>query len=212
MLQKERCDIVLGYLKEKYPNPKCELNFKTSFELLVAVILSAQCTDARVNKVTKELFKQYNTPKHFANLDVEVLEKIIYPCGLYHNKAKNIIACSKMIEEKFNGSVPNNLTDLQKLAGVGKKTANVVYSVWFGGDAIAVDTHVFRVANRLEIGSGKTPMQVEQQLMKNFHKSEWSKLHYRLVLFGRYFCTAKKPKCEICNLKEICKYYNQKQK
>ena len=209
MLQKEVCKKTLQYLKDLYPNPTCELNHNSAFELLVAVILSAQCTDARVNKVTEVLFKKYNTPLDFANVDVKELESLIFTCGFYHNKAKNIINCAKSILSDFGGEVPDNLQDLQKLAGVGRKTANVVYSLWFNGDAIAVDTHVFRVSNRLEIAKGNTPEKVEQQLMKNFDKTEWSKLHYRLVLFGRYQCKAKKPDCQTCGLKDICKYYNK---
>ncbi|MGN1222494.1 MAG: endonuclease III [Christensenellales bacterium] len=207
MQKKEKCEITLNYLKELYPNPKCELNFSSAFELLVAVILSAQCTDSRVNKVTEVLFKKYNTPQDFAKVDVKELESIIFPCGFYHNKAKNIIKCSKSIIDNFGGEVPSSLTDLQTLAGVGRKTANVVYSLWFNGDAIAVDTHVFRVSNRIGIAEGSTPEKVEQNLMKNFDKSEWSKLHYRLVLFGRYKCKAKKPECESCKLNDICKFY-----
>ena len=207
MLQKDICKKTLNYLKQIYPNPTCELNHGSAFELLVAVILSAQCTDKRVNQVTEVLFKKFNTPQDFANVDIKELETLIYPCGFYHNKAKNIINCSKSILTDFDGEVPNNLQDLQKLAGVGRKTANVVYSLWFGGDAIAVDTHVFRVSNRLEIAKGNTPEKVEVELMNNFDKAEWSKLHYRLVLFGRYICKAKKPKCENCGLKDVCKYY-----
>jgi endonuclease-3 len=214
MKQQEKCKKSLEYLKKLYENPTCELHHSSAFEILVAVILSAQCTDARVNKVTDVLFKKYNTPQQFAEMEQTELEKIIYPCGFYHNKAKNIIACAKSILTDFGGEVPNNLQDLQKLAGVGRKTANVVYSLWFNGDAIAVDTHVFRVSNRLGIAHGKTPEEVEKELMKNFDKSEWSKLHYRLVLFGRYHCKAKKPECESCTLNEICEFYasNSKQK
>lgn len=212
MLKQQICEKTLQHLKALYPAPKCELNFSTAFELLVAVILSAQCTDARVNKVTEVLFKQYNTPVQFANLNQAVLEQIIYPCGFYHNKAKNIINCAKAIVENFGGEVPDNLQDLQKLAGVGRKTANVVYSLWFGGDAIAVDTHVFRVSNRLKIATGNTPEKVEQKLMKSFDKSEWSNLHYRLVLFGRYVCKAKKPECQNCGLKDICNFYSSQNK
>lgn len=209
MNKKDFYQNVLDYLKQLYPNPKCELNYSSVFELLVAVILSAQCTDARVNKVTEVLFKKYNTPQQFVNIDINELQQIIYPCGFYHNKAKNIINCAKAIVNNFNGQVPDNIEDLQKLAGVGRKTANVVYSLYFGGDAIAVDTHVFRVSNRLEIAKGNTPDKVEQQLMKNFDKTEWSKLHYRLVLFGRYVCKAKKPDCQNCALKYVCSYFKK---
>ncbi|MBO7508443.1 MAG: endonuclease III, partial [Clostridia bacterium] len=170
----KNCQSTLAYLKQLFPNAKCELNFETAFQLLVAVILSAQCTDARVNKVTPELFKHYGTPEKLANAKQQDVERLIYSCGFYHNKAKNLIACSKDIVEKFGGEVPNNLEELQTLAGVGRKTANVVYSFWFDGDAIAVDTHVFRVSNRLGIAKGETPFEVEKLLMKSFDRSEWS--------------------------------------
>lgn len=212
MEQKTICKKTLEYLKKLYPNPTCELKFETTFQMLVAVILSAQCTDARVNSVTPVLFKYYGTPQKMADAKQEDIEKIIYSCGFYHNKAKNIIACSKDICERFGGQVPNTLKEMQTLAGVGRKTANVVYSLAFDGDAIAVDTHVFRTSNRLKIGVGKTPEQVEQELMKNFDKSEWSKLHYRLVLFGRYHCKSQNPSCATCGLKDICSYFAEKNK
>ena len=207
MKKKEKNIAVLEYLKKLYPNATCELKFNSIFEMLVAVILSAQCTDARVNKVSPALFEKYKTPQDFANAKQGDIEKLIYSCGFYHNKAKNIIACSKDIVEKYNGVVPNTLEELQTLAGVGRKTANVVYSVGFNGDAIAVDTHVFRVSNRISIAKGKTPFEVEKQLMKNYEKKDWSKLHYMLVLFGRYVCKAKNPQCEDCELKNCCDFY-----
>ena len=210
MKQREVCDKSLKYLKELYPNPDSELEYKSAFELLIAVILSAQCTDARVNKVTKVLFQKYDTPKALANANQAEVERIVYSCGFYHNKAKNLIECSRDILQKFDGKVPNNLEYMQQLAGVGRKTANVVYSLWFGGDAIAVDTHVFRVSNRLGIAKGKTPLEVEEQLMQNFDKAEWSKLHYRLVLFGRYHCKSQNQDCANCGMKEFCKYYQRK--
>lgn len=208
MEQRTKNRITLEYLKNLYPNAKCELNHNSAFELLIAVILSAQCTDARVNQVTKVLFKKYNTAQKLSVANQDEIEKIIYSCGFFRNKAKNIIACSKDILERFGGEVPSSLDDLQTLAGVGRKTANVVYSLWFNGDAIAVDTHVFRVSNRIPLAKGKTPLEVEQKLMKSFDKSEWSNLHYMLVLFGRYKCKAKNPDCANCKLKEICNYYN----
>ena len=211
-MKKSKNQFVLSYLKQKYENPTCELNYSTSFELLVAVILSAQCTDKRVNQVTEVLFKKYNTPQQFANIDQSELESLIFTCGFYRNKAKHIIDCANSIVNNFGGEVPNNLQDLQKLAGVGRKTANVVYSLCFGGDAIAVDTHVFRVSNRLGIANANTPEKVEEQLMQGFDKSEWSKLHYRLVLFGRYHCKAKNPDCKTCGLKDVCNYYNNVKK
>ena len=206
----EKSQEVFEYLEQLFPDARCELEFETVFQLLVAVILSAQCTDARVNKVTKVLFGEYGTAEKMAAAKQEDIERIIYSCGFYHNKAKNLIACSKDILERFGGEVPNTLSDLQTLAGVGRKTANVVYSLWFKGDAIAVDTHVFRVSNRVPLAKGETPIEVERGLMKLYPKRNWSKLHYLLVLFGRYKCKAKKPECEECKLKNICKYYNRK--
>ena len=200
---------VLNYLDELFPEPACELKFNSKYELLVSVILSAQCTDKRVNMVTSELFKKYNTPKDFANLKQEKIKKEIKTCGFYHNKAKNIISCSKDILERFNGNVPNNVDDLMSLAGVGKKTANVVFSVGFGGDAIAVDTHVFRVSNRLGIKS-KNPLECEAKLQKLVPKQNWSKVHHQMVLFGRYNCKAIKPNCKECELVNICEYYNER--
>ena len=203
----DKCKKTYDYLNVLFPNATCELEHNSAFELLIAVILSAQCTDARVNKVTKVLFKEYNTPQKLAFAKQEDIEKIIYSCGFYHNKAKNIIACSSDILARFNGQVPSTLEELQTLAGVGRKTANVVYSLWFKGDAIAVDTHVFRVSNRIGIAHGDTPLEVEKGLMQNYDKSQWSMLHYLLVLFGRYHCTAKNPDCANCKLKDICEYY-----
>ncbi len=207
MEQKQKKLIITNYLNKLFPDATCELNHSSAFELLVAVILSAQCTDARVNKVTEVLFKNYNTPQKLAEANQDEIERIIYSCGFYKNKAKNLIACSKDILKKFGGEVPNNLEDLQTLAGVGRKTANVVYSLWFKGDAIAVDTHVFRVSNRIPLAKGNTPFEVESGLMKIFDKSEWSKLHYLLVLFGRYHCKAKNPNCDQCELKQLCEFY-----
>lgn len=207
MEQKQKKLIITNYLNKLFPDATCELNHSSAFELLVAVILSAQCTDARVNKVTEVLFKNYNTPQKLAEANQDEIERIIYSCGFYKNKAKNLIACSKDILKKFGGEVPNNLEDLQTLAGVGRKTANVVYSLWFKGDAIAVDTHVFRVSNRIPLAKGNTPFEVESGLMKIFDKSEWSKLHYLLVLFGRYRCKAKNPNCDQCELKQLCEFY-----
>ena len=206
----EKSQEVFEYLEQLFPDARCELEFETVFQLLVAVILSAQCTDARVNKVTKVLFGEYGTAEKMAAAKQEDIERIIYSCGFYHNKAKNLIACSQDILERFGGEVPNTLSDLQTLAGVGRKTANVVYSLWFKGDAIAVDTHVFRVSNRVPLAKGETPIEVERGLMKLYPQEKWSKLHYLLVLFGRYKCKAKKPECEECKLKNICKYYNRK--
>ena len=183
---------------------KPALNFTTPFELLVAVILSAQCTDERVNKVTKELFKDYNTPEKMVTLSQEELEKYIFSCGLYKSKASHILETSKDIIERFNGEVPNTKEQLVTLAGVGRKTANVVYSVAFKGNAIAVDTHVFRVSNRIGLANAKNVLSTERALMKIIDESDWSKTHHYLIYLGRSFCKAKNPDCENCPIKDLC--------
>lgn len=208
-MDNENKEIFVNYLKEMFPNPKCELQFNSNFQLLVAVILSAQCTDKRVNMVTKEMFKKYPNCQDYANMEIETLERIIKPCGFYHNKAKSIIETSKTLLEKYNGEVPQDFDELQSLRGVGRKTANVMHSVAFNKDAIAVDTHVFRVSNRVGLVNTKTPLECEKALMQEFDKSMWSELHYLLVLFGRYHCKAIKPNCENCAIKNICKYYSE---
>ncbi|MBQ7373191.1 MAG: endonuclease III [Clostridia bacterium] len=199
-------------LSEQYPNPVPALKFSSEYELLVAVILSAQCTDERVNKVTEKLFKVANTPEKMVNLGVEELEKYIFSCGLYHSKATHIVSASKDIIEKFNGLVPSTLKDLQSLAGVGRKTANVVFSVAFGGDAIAVDTHVFRVSKRLGLSKGTTPLDTEKRLMEAFPKQKWSHMHHALIFHGRRVCLARNPKCSQCFLNSLCNYYNQEKR
>ncbi len=203
---------ILDGLAALYPDAKPALKFKTPFELLVAVILSAQCTDERVNKVTAELFKEYNTPEKMVTLTQSELERYIFSCGFYRNKAAHILSASHDIIEKFGGKVPDNLEELRTLAGVGRKTANVVYSVAFGGDAIAVDTHVFRVSNRLGLAEGKTPEKVEDGLCEVLPKSEWSKAHHYLIYHGRRVCHSQRPDCTNCTLKEYCKFYNEKER
>ena len=183
---------------------KPALNFNTPFELLVAVILSAQCTDQRVNKVTAQLFKKYNTPNSILTLTEEELQQYIFSCGLYKTKAKHILSASKDIVEKFNGQVPDDLNDLRSLDGVGRKTANVVYSVAFKGDAIAVDTHVFRVSNRIGLAKAKNVLNTEKQLMQNIDKKDWSRAHHYLIYLGRSYCKASKPDCENCPIKDDC--------
>ena len=187
----------------------CELNFKDRYQLLVSVILSAQCTDKRVNIVTKDLFKKYPTAETMAKANLEELEQEIKPCGFYHNKAKNILSACQKIVSDFDGEVPEDYDKLLSLPGVGRKTANVITSAGFGGDAIAVDTHVFRVSRRLGLASGNTPEKVEQELMKVLDKNVWSESHFLMVLFGRYVCKAQRPLCEECGLKEYCKYYKE---
>ncbi len=190
-----------------YPDAKPALLYKTPYELLVAVILSAQCTDERVNKVTAVLFKEHDTPEKMLKLTQEELEKYIFSCGFYHNKAAHILAASRDIINKFGGEVPPTLDELKTLAGVGQKTANVVYSVAFGGDAIAVDTHVFRVSNRLGIAEGKTPAKVEEGLRAAIPKELWSKSHHYLIWHGRKVCHSQRPDCGNCTLKDYCKFY-----
>lgn len=201
---------ILEELSSLYPDAKPALQFKSPYELLVAVILSAQCTDERVNKVTSVLFKEHNTPEKMLKLTNAELEKYIYSCGFYRNKAEHILSASRDILEKFGGRVPDNLNDLRTLAGVGRKTANVVYAVAFGGDAIAVDTHVFRVSNRLGIAKGKTPDKVEDGLCEVLPKSEWSKAHHYLIYHGRRVCHSQKPDCKNCTLNKYCEYFKQK--
>lgn len=202
-------DKIFSILDETFPNARCELDFGSVFELLVAVILSAQCTDRRVNVVTRELFKTADTPEAFAAMKQEELEKAIYSCGFYRNKAKNIIAAAKAITER-GGEVPNSFDELLKLPGVGRKTANVVYDVGFGGDGIPVDTHVFRVSNRLGIAPGKTPREVEDKLLEIIPEGNRNRAHHQLIFLGRYRCKAISPQCDDCPLNEYCNYFHDK--
>lgn len=202
-MNKTKAKLIIDILSGVFSD-KPALNFTTPYELLVAVILSAQCTDQRVNVITKELFKEHNTPQKMLTLSQAELEKFIFSCGLYKSKAEHILSASKDIIEKFNGQVPDNLADLQSLAGVGRKTANVVYSVAFGGSAIAVDTHVFRVSNRIGLVSENNVLNTEKSLMKVLDKKDWSRSHHYLIYLGRSFCKASKPDCENCPIKEQC--------
>ena len=200
----DRREKILQQLRECYPDAKPQLQYSSAFELLVAVILSAQCTDVRVNKVTKVLFAEYNTPQSISAMPLELLESYIKPCGLYKNKAKNIQEASRAILTKFNGQVPSTREELMSLPGVGRKTANVVLSVWFGVPALAVDTHVFRVSNRAQLAPGKTPEEVEEGLMKVIPKEDWASAHHWLIFHGRRVCHARSPECGICTLREYC--------
>ena len=205
-MKNQTTNVIYEKLNTLFESPKCELNFTNNFELLVAVMLSAQCTDKRVNIVTQELFKDYPDAIALANADIKKLEKAIYSCGFYHNKAKNLIAMSKDLLAKYNGQVPGDFESLITLAGVGRKTANVVMAVGFGAQAIAVDTHVFRVSNRLGIVKADNPYKCELALQKVVDKDKWSTFHHMLVLFGRYYCKSQNPKCEDCILAKECKY------
>ena len=193
-------------LEDKFGVASCELDFKNNYELVVAVILSARCTDKRVNVISKELFRKYPTVYDLAKANLDEVEKLIYSCGFYKNKSKSIVSMAKDIVENHGGEVPSDFDSLVSLAGVGRKTANVVLSVGFKKDAIAVDTHVFRVSNRLGLSHSKTSFECESQLKQAIDKDKWGRFHHYLVLFGRYTCSSRSPKCEVCELNELCKY------
>ncbi|SEP66581.1 endonuclease III [Piscibacillus halophilus] len=206
MLNKKGVRQVLDALEEMFPDAECELTHSNEFELLVAVVLSAQATDALVNKVTPDLFKKYKTPEDYLAVSLEELQNDIKRIGLYRNKAKNIRKLSADLIEKHNGQVPSNYQELINLAGVGRKTANVVMSVAFGEPAIAVDTHVERVSKRLGICRWKdSVLEVEKTLMNKVPREEWSVTHHRMIFFGRYHCKAKNPNCPECPLLDICR-------
>ena len=194
----------LEILEETYRGAKPELHFSIPFELLIAVILSAQCTDKRVNITTARLFKKAATPAAIVALGISGLEEEIKDCGLFRNKAKNIMATCRMLVEEFGGEVPSDYDTLLKLPGVGRKTANVVTSVAFGRPAIAVDTHVFRIANRLKLAVGETPLAVEKGLMKVIPREKWSAAHHWLIYHGRRVCKANRPLCGECPLADVC--------
>ncbi len=202
-----KIDKILCCLDEFYPNPQCALNFSSPYELLVAVILSAQCTDKRVNVVTEQLFKLANTPEQMLSLGEEKLKQIIHSCGFYNNKSKSIISASNDLITRFGGVVPSSLEELTSLAGVGRKTANVVISVAFGGQTIAVDTHVHRVSKRLGLANAtSTPYECEKSLLKVVPKNRRSKFHHQVIWFGREHCKAINPNCLNCKLKGICNH------
>ena len=194
----------LEILEETYRGAKPELHFRNPFELLIAVILSAQCTDKRVNITTARLFKKAATPAAIVALGLSGLEEEIKDCGLFRNKAKNIMATCRTLVEEFGGEVPSDYDTLLKLPGVGRKTANVVTSVAFGRPAIAVDTHVFRIANRLKLAVGETPLAVEKGLMKVIPREKWSAAHHWLIYHGRRVCKANRPLCSECPLADVC--------
>ncbi len=208
VLSQENVDLAIEILLDTYPDASVELDHENNFELLIATILSAQCTDVRVNKITKVLFDRVKTPEEYLDLGQEELEDIIRSCGLYRNKAKNILGTCKMLIEEYNGEVPGTLKELTKLPGVGRKTANVVLSNGFGIPAIAVDTHVFRVANRIGITDAKNVNQSEKQLMERIDRDMWSKAHHLIIFHGRRICKARNPLCEECPLREICEHIN----
>ncbi|AUJ26439.1 endonuclease III [Virgibacillus dokdonensis] len=206
MLTQKQIRFCLDEMKKMFPYAQCELTHKNPFELVIAVLLSAQCTDNLVNKVTRPLFQKYKAPEDYLAVPLEELQEDIKSIGLYRNKAKNIRKLCAMLIEDYGGIVPKSKTELMKLAGVGRKTANVVASVAFDKPAIAVDTHVERVSKRLGICRWKDSVtEVEETLMRKIPKSEWSETHHRMIFFGRYHCKARNPNCMECPLLEVCR-------
>ena len=197
---------ILNFLDEKFPNARCELVYKTKFQLLIAVVLSAQTTDAKVNKISPILFEKYPTIKDLAEAFVEDVAKILLPLGLANAKAKNIIATANVILNEYNGNIPSVKEELIKLPGVGVKTANVYLAEGLGINAFAVDTHVSRVSRRLGISDSDNPLVIEEDLKKFFVNMNWIKLHHQFIFFGRYFCKAKNPECNNCKLKKYCRF------
>ena len=198
------------YLEELFPDAKAELDFTNNFELIVAVVLSAQTTDIAVNKVTKDLFKKYPTPNDLMHADVEDVMETIKTIGLYKTKARNIIGLAKRLVEDYGGLVPSERKDLESLPGVGRKTANVVLSNAFGIPALAVDTHILRISKRLGLADETDDvLEVEMKLNNQFPKELWHKLHHQLIFFGRYHCIARKPNCDTCKMQDICPYFKK---
>ena len=204
---KKNATEIVEILKRTYPDAKCSLDFKTPFEMVVAVMLSAQCTDERVNKTTPTLFTRCKTIEDFANIDLKELKEIIHPCGFYQNKAKNIKKCAKQVLENFKGTVPDNMDDLLTLAGVGRKSANVILLEVYGiANGIAVDTHAKRIANLMGLSSEKEPSKIEQDLVKFFPKNTLKDINHLFIWHGRNTCVARNPKCNSCPLKIYCDF------
>ena len=206
---KQRTKIILEELKRLYLDAKCELNYETPFQLLVATILSAQTTDKKVNEVTESLFRDYPDVDAFLTLSINELETRIKQIGLYRSKAKNILIMCNQLKSKFNGEVPKTMEEITSLAGAGRKTANVVLSNAFGVPSIAVDTHVFRVSNRLRLADSDNVLEVEKQLQAELPKKEWSLTHHLLIFHGRRCCIARNPKCSECPFTNRCKYFKE---
>lgn len=205
---KKRTGEILSILDEQYGREYvCYLNYETPWQLLIATMLSAQCTDARVNIVTRDLFRKYDTLEKFAYADLKELEQDIKPTGFYHTKAKNIIACTRVLAEQFGGEVPRGLEDLTSLAGVGRKTANVIRGNIYHDPSVVVDTHVKRISKRLGLTKNEDPEKIEQDLMKELPKDHWILYNIQIITFGRSICTARSPKCGECFLQKYCKEY-----
>ena len=203
-MDKNDVNELIEYFEKRYPNPVPKLKFESEYELLIAVMLSAQCTDERVNKVTAELFKVADTPQKMLNLGLDKLKDYIKTIGLYNNKAKNIMEMSRQLAADFGGEVPADRDVLTTLAGVGRKTANVVMNVWYHKPTLAVDTHVMRISHRLDFSQGKTPLEVEKDLLKVLPEDLIINTNHWLVLFGRYTCKAQRPLCENCPISAYC--------
>ena len=209
MKRKDAIEII-EILKKYYPDVKCSLNFSTPFELLIAVMLSAQCTDERVNKTTPLIFEKYNTPVDFANMNLGLLEGLIHPCGFYKTKAKNIKATSQILFEKYNSKVPTTMEELILLPGVGRKTANVVMLEAFHiPQGIAIDTHAKRISNRIGLSKNEDPLKIEQDLLKIFPKKYYEDINHLFVWHGRNLCNSRKPNCSNCPIKNLCKYHRK---
>ena len=205
-MNKKLCIEIIENLKQTYPDAKCSLDFNTPFEMMVAVMLSAQCTDERVNKVTAEFFPKYNTPKAFADMPLEDIENLIHSCGFYKNKAKNLKLASQKILTEFNGKVPQTMEELMSIPGVGRKSANVIMLEAFNNpQGIAVDTHAKRISNRIGFSSAKEPQKIEQDLLKLFPKKYYYDANHILIWHGRNTCKSQKPNCENCCIKHLCK-------
>ncbi|MBQ7941205.1 MAG: endonuclease III [Muribaculaceae bacterium] len=210
MTTKERYQGVIDYFKEAMPSPTTELHYNSPYELLVAVILSAQCTDKRINMVTPALFKAYPTPYEMAKATADDIFQYIKSVTFPNNKSKSLLGMANMLIDKYNGEVPSSIDELVKIPGVGRKTANVILSVVFNKATMAVDTHVFRVSNRIGLTTdSKTPLETERTLVKNFPEELLATAHHWLILHGRYVCTARKPNCLECGLRTLCKFYKK---
>lgn len=208
MMNKNEINELVKILVETYPEAKCSLDFEEPFQLVIAVMLSAQCTDERVNKVTPSLFRRCKTIEDFANINLEELESLIHSCGFYKNKAKNIKSCAKQVLEEYNGEVPSEMEKLLKLAGIGRKSANVIQLEVFGiANGIAVDTHCKRISNRIGLSNKSDPSKIEKDLLKQIDSSYLKDMNHILIWHGRKTCTARNPKCNQCTLQKYCKYY-----
>ena len=209
-MKKEYAKKIVEILKETYPDATCSLDFSTPFEMVVAVMLSAQCTDERVNLTTPALFKRCPSIQDYVSIDIKELENIIHPCGFYKNKAKNIKLCAKQVLENFNGIVPNNMDDLLTLAGIGRKSANVILLEVYGiANGVAVDTHAKRISNLMGLSKETDPSKIEQDLIKFFPKDSLKYINHLLVWHGRNTCVARHPKCDKCTVKQFCKFYQK---